>query len=41
MRCEIACDHYATAIKILGQGVQTRIFRKVLTQLAEFLRAET
>lgn len=37
MGCEIDCDHYATAIEILGQGVQTRVFRKVLEQLAEFL----
>lgn len=39
MGCEVACSHYATAIEILGQGVQTRVFRSVLTQLAEFLAA--
>jgi DNA (cytosine-5)-methyltransferase 1 len=37
MGCTIDCQHYATAIEILGQGVQTRVFREVLTQLAEFL----
>jgi hypothetical protein len=38
MGCAINCDHYATAIEILGQGVQTRVFGGVLTQLAAFLR---
>ncbi len=38
MGCKVACDHYATAIEILGQGVQTRVFSEVLTQLATFLR---
>lgn len=37
MGCEIDCDHYATAIEILGQGVQTRVFREILRQLAEYL----
>ena len=37
MGCEIDCNHYATAIEILGQGVQTRVFSKILTQLGEFL----
>jgi DNA (cytosine-5)-methyltransferase 1 len=37
MGCEIDCDHYATAIEILGQGVQTRIFKEILRQLAGFL----
>ena len=37
MGCPIACEHYATAIEILGQGVQTRVFKAVLSQLAEFL----
>jgi DNA (cytosine-5)-methyltransferase 1 len=32
-------EHYATAIEILGQGVQTRVFSDVLTQLATFLRS--
>jgi site-specific DNA-cytosine methylase len=40
MGCEIDCDHYATAIEILGQGVQTRVFRRILAQLAEFLKNE-
>jgi len=38
MGCKIDCDHYATAIEILGQGVQTRIFREILQQLASFLK---
>lgn len=38
MGCEIACDHYATAIEILGQGVQTRVFREILRQVAGFLK---
>jgi len=37
MGCEVNCDHYATAIEILGQGVQTRVFREILRQLAIFL----
>lgn len=39
MGCSIDCSHYATAIEILGQGVQTRVFKGVLAQLAAFLRA--
>jgi site-specific DNA-cytosine methylase len=38
MGCQIDCAHYATAIEILGQGVQTRIFREILRQLADFLK---
>jgi site-specific DNA-cytosine methylase len=38
MGCQIDCDHYATAIEILGQGVQTRIFETILAQLADFLK---
>jgi len=37
MGCEIDCAHYATATEILGQGVQTKIFREMLLQLAAFL----
>ena len=37
MGCKIACEHYGTAIEILGQGVQTRVFKGILSQLAEFL----
>ena len=37
MGCKIDCNHYATSIEILGQGVQTRIFQEILRQLAEFL----
>jgi len=40
MGCEIDCNHYATAVEILGQGVQTRVFREVLKQLAGFLKGE-
>lgn len=39
MGCQIDCDHYATAIEILGQGVQTRVFQRILAQLADFLKA--
>ncbi len=39
MGCAVDCEHYATAIEILGQGVQTRVFNEVLTQLAAFLHA--
>lgn len=35
--CTVATRHYATAAEILGQGVQTRVFREVLRQLAEHL----
>lgn len=38
MGCTIDCEHYATAVEILGQGVQTRVFSSVLTQLSVFLR---
>ncbi len=38
MGCAIDCKHYATAIEILGQGVQTRVFRSVITQLSAFLQ---
>jgi DNA (cytosine-5)-methyltransferase 1 len=37
MGCEINCDHYATAIEILGQGVQTRVFREIVRQVSKFL----
>jgi DNA (cytosine-5)-methyltransferase 1 len=39
MGCEIDCAHYATAIEILGQGVQTRVFAQILDQLSDFLCA--
>jgi DNA (cytosine-5)-methyltransferase 1 len=39
MGCQIRCDHYATAIEILGQGVQTRVFREILAQIGRFLAA--
>jgi site-specific DNA-cytosine methylase len=37
MGCRIDCDHYATAIEVLGQGVQTRVFQRILRQLATHL----
>jgi hypothetical protein len=37
MGYEIDCAHYATAIEILGQGVQTRVFRVILGQIAGFM----
>ncbi len=37
MGCEVDCDHYATAIQVLFQGVQTRVFRNILEQLSTFL----
>jgi DNA (cytosine-5)-methyltransferase 1 len=40
MGCQIDCDHYATAIEILGQGVQTRVFQRILAQLADFLKSK-
>jgi hypothetical protein len=36
--CAIDCEHYATAIEILGQGVQTRVFLHVISQLSSFLQ---
>lgn len=38
MGCTIDCEHYATAIEILGQGVQMRVFSEVLGQLGAFLK---
>jgi DNA (cytosine-5)-methyltransferase 1 len=38
MGCRIDCAHYATAVEILGQGVQTNIFAKILRQIADFLK---
>ncbi len=38
MGCSVDCDHYATAIEILGQGVQTRVFHSILSQISHFLR---
>ncbi len=37
--CELRARHYATAVQMLGQGVQTRIFREVFRQLGEHLFA--
>ena len=35
--CEMNTRHYATAVQMLGQGVQTRVFREVFRQLGEHL----
>ncbi len=35
--CELNTRHYSTAVQILGQGVQTRVFRLILRRLAEIL----
>ena len=34
-------QHYATAVQMLGQGVQTRVFRSVFQQLADHLVGAT
>ena len=31
------CGHYSTAVQVLGQGVQTRLFSRIAGQLGEFL----
>jgi DNA (cytosine-5)-methyltransferase 1 len=36
--CELRTPHYATAVEVAGQGVQTRVFREVFRQLGEFLQ---
>jgi hypothetical protein len=33
----ITCEHYASAVAMMGQGVQTRVFAKIFRQLGEFL----
>lgn len=35
--CELNTRHYSTAVQILGQGVQTRIFERVFRQLGDHL----
>jgi DNA (cytosine-5)-methyltransferase 1 len=35
----IACDHYATAVAMMGQGVLTRVFKEIFRQLGEFMEA--
>lgn len=37
MGCTVATPHFATAIEVLGQGVQTRVFSNILKQLSAFL----
>ena len=34
----VRCDHYSTAVQMLGQGVQTRIFSQIAAQLARHLQ---
>lgn len=33
--CQLSTHHYATAVQMLGQGVQTRVFRSLFHQLGE------
>jgi len=35
--CELNTAHYSTAVQILGQGVLTRLFRRLLAQVASSL----
>jgi DNA (cytosine-5)-methyltransferase 1 len=37
MGCKAPTENYALAVQILGQGVQTRIFKEIFRQLGEFL----
>ena len=37
--CELSTRNYSTAVQILGQGVQTRIFQRIFRQLGEHLMA--
>lgn len=39
--CELRTQHYATSVQMLGQGVQTRVFRRVFDQLGEHLLAKS
>jgi len=39
--CELLTRHYATAVQILGQGVQTRMFRSIFRELAAKLLKRT
>jgi hypothetical protein len=38
---KLLTQHYATAVQMLGQGVQTRVFRSVFRQLADHLAGAT
>lgn len=38
MGTQAGTSHYATAVEILGQGVQTRIWSQILSQIASFLK---
>jgi hypothetical protein len=38
--CELNTRHYSTAVQILGQGVQTRVFQHIFRQLGEHLVAQ-
>ena len=35
--CELRTQHYATAVQMLGQGVQTGLFRRIFSQLGDHL----
>lgn len=35
--CQLTTRHYTTAVQMLGQGVQTRLFRRIFVQLARHL----
>lgn len=35
--CELHTRHYSTAVQMLGQGVQTRLFRRIFDQLGRHL----
>ena len=37
--CRLLARHYATAVQMLGQGVQTQVFRHVFDQLGSHLAA--
>jgi hypothetical protein len=38
---QLRTQHYATALQILGQGVQTRVFRSLFQQLGDHLVSES
>ena len=38
--CTLRTRHYATAVEMLGQGVLTRVFRAVFSQLASHLTGQ-
>jgi site-specific DNA-cytosine methylase len=38
MGSESLCAHYATGVQILGQGVQTRVWREILNQVTSWIQ---